>query len=359
MESRPKSLHRRFRCAISSRVPIPRLEPSNPIVSYCSVATTGFPFSFTNTLQQAMTQPVMQVVPTLPPRSSVISRSRWPYRFSAASKLPSLKLRVGNAPISLTAATMAEVPYMCIAPLRPVLGLSISSLANRRADARNSSGSASGGASVPEASRTTALSPLLPMTAPSPPRAATRVFCSPCPVQTTPAAPMRNSPACPMEMTVQSAPHRSRAFAAVAYVPSPRHSSAGSNSTPVLDMYSWYSFPSAGWPSTTSALTPRRARSEPPFPPQLASLTPPVRGLLPPMESLPELDRLVPPKSPGAKMSLLFGPRGSHWGGTSVSSIFAMSARPPRRSYSGRTDSHFASKRSIFTLRVFTPTLPY
>jgi hypothetical protein len=50
-------------------------------------------------------------------------------------------------------------------------------------------------------------------------------------------------------------PQRSRALAAVAYVPSPRHLSAGSSSTPVLDMYSWCSFPSAGWPSTTSTLT--------------------------------------------------------------------------------------------------------
>src|SRR4030042_1118980 len=64
-------------------------------------------------------------------------------------------------------------------------------------------------------------------------------------------------------------------------------------------------------------------------PPTLLSLIPPVKGLLAPMESLPELAAVVPVKSPGAITSLLCWPIGLHVGETSLFTTMDVSPRPP------------------------------
>ena len=66
------------------------------------------------------------------------------------------------------------------------------------------------------------------------------------------------------------------------------------------------------------------------LPPELASFIPSVKGLLAPTEIRPELAQLVPPRRPGAKISLLLGPIGEHVGSTSWETIAEVKPLPPR-----------------------------
>ena len=66
---------------------------------------------------------------------------------------------------------------------------------------------------------------------------------------------------------------------------------------------------------------------------------PPISGLLPPNDVLPEVVAAVPPSRPGAMTSLLSGPSESQSGGTSRSTIRDVSARPPSSAYSSGASS--------------------
>lgn len=78
----------------------------------------------------------------------------------------------------------------------------------------------------------------------------------------------------------------------------------------------------------------------------------PVRGLFAPTESLPEEGALVPERSPGAKTSLLNGPRGSHPGGTSSATIREVRALPPRRAYFSGRSSNLTSREVMLRRRI-------
>src|SRR5581483_2410014 len=104
-----------------------------------------------------------------------------------------------------------------------------------------------------------------------------------------------------------------------------------------------------GLPWTMIAFSPRRASFWPGVPPPLDSLTVPVSGLLPPTEMRCEDEALVPPRSPGQKISLLLRPSGSQVGGISSRQKRATSARPPSRCQPSGTGSSFASSRSMST----------
>ncbi len=81
------------------------------------------------------------------------------------------------------------------------------------------------------------------------------------------------------------------------------------------------------------AVMPRCPRAAPVVPPALLSFIPPVKGLFAPMDTRLVLTRLVPLKTPGAMISLLSGPRGSHVGGTSALIIVEVSPLPPSPRY--------------------------
>src|SRR5262245_26916801 len=100
------------------------------------------------------------------------------------------------------------------------------------------------------------------------------------------------------------------------------------------------------------ALIPSLISLWPSCPPTLASLMPPVRGLLVPMETRPEVVTAVPPRRPGARISLFSGPSGSQRGDTSWFKISAERARPPRSAYSAGHSSYVAVSRSIRTRRI-------
>ncbi len=165
------------------------------MVSYCTVPTTGLPALSVKRLRQAMTHPGMQRVPTFPSRARMISRSFSPRSPAAPSNCPEEKLRVGSAPISLTAPTIEAVPYRCCDPLTPSLGLVIRAWANSLQAVRKSLSSCIRTALPSAFLMTTAFSPLLPMTAPKPPRAAWLLRWSRSPVAAIPAPDIRNSPA--------------------------------------------------------------------------------------------------------------------------------------------------------------------
>ncbi len=103
---------------------------------------------------------------------------------------------------------------------------------------------------------------------------------------------------------------------------------------------------SFGWPETTIARMPSLFRSWPGFPPTLASLIPPVSGLLQPTLSRPEVGAEVPERTPGASTSRFSAPSGSHFAFfRSRRRILADSPRPPR-------SSHSFGRFSVDTFRV-------
>ena len=62
-------------------------------------------------------------------------------------------------------------------------------------------------------------------------------------------------------------------------------------------------------------------------PPAFDSLMVPVNGLFPPALSRPEHGAAVPLSSPGARISLFLGPKGSHRPGTSPATIVEVCLR--------------------------------
>ncbi|MBP1628865.1 MAG: hypothetical protein H6Q00_3340 [Holophagaceae bacterium] len=99
--------------------------------------------------------------------------------------------------------------------------------------------------------------------------------------------------------------------------------------TPSLVMWTLYQPSPLGMPSRMRACISSLASIRAAVPPALDSLMPPVRGLLAPADKRPELAAEVPVSIPGAKTSLLFGPRGWQDGGTSWATTVEVRARPP------------------------------
>ena len=120
-----------------------------------------------------MTQPVLQPWLTLPPRSRMVARWVSPPMASANSNVPAEKLLVGSPPASLRMLVSTLVPYMG-SPV-PDTPCSLMALLKRLVAATNASLSACSRKPAPLSETTMALSPLLPMTAPRPPRPANRL----------------------------------------------------------------------------------------------------------------------------------------------------------------------------------------
>ncbi len=97
------------------------------------------------------------------------------------------------------------------------------------------------------------------------------------------------------------------------------------------------------------ALTPNFAIMPALVPPTLDSLMPPVSGLFAPKELRPELDALVPESSPGAKTSLLLGPKGWHSGSTSSLTTVEVKPLPPRPIQCAGTSSILKLRFDILT----------
>ncbi len=79
-----------------------------------------------------------------------------------------------------------------------------------------------------------------------------------------------------------------------------------------------------------TAAYPSRAIAWPAWPPALASLMPPVSGLLQPTEMRPLVEAADPVSMPGAKTSLLAALSGWQRGSTSALTTRDVMARPPR-----------------------------
>ena len=173
------------------------------------------------------------------------------------------------------------------------------------------------------------------MTAPRPPRPATR-SCTPVwSVVATTAASRRISPAGPMHRAPIFSPKRRRSAARVGEVSNPRSSGASRKLALSAVTCRMRGCGSSGASSSTTALRPRRARLLPAEPPTLASLQPPVRGLLPPTDSLPAVVRPVSASRPEAKISRFCRPRASQAGWTSASRC-AGDEGPPAQAQLGR-----------------------
>ena len=79
--------------------------------------------------------------------------------------------------------------------------------------------------------------------------------------------------------------------------------------------------------------------------PALLSLIVPVSGLLAPAESLPEFAHMVPVSNPGAKISLLYLPRGSQVGFTSWDTMVDVKPLPPSTFHFSGTSSDCCRER--------------
>ena len=187
---------------------------------------------------------------------------------SAPANWLARKLRVGNAPTLLTMFISTAVPNSGNAWL--VTGLAVSILRLSYSTKRKRSWSAIAGRAAP--STTMALRFLLPITAPGPPRARLR-----CPSFMMAAMRTRCSPAGPMHSTLRrflSWPSR----AVVSPTRRPHKWAASCSVTPwgVISSHTGLS----ARPRTTSASKPLFLNRMPQKPPELASSTVPVRGLL-------------------------------------------------------------------------------
>ena len=111
------------------------------------------------------------VVP-LPPRLWMMSALFSPLSEAAPSKRPLEKLRVGRPPASFRTLISASVPYELSVPPFLVRSCVSEAFVSFLMATSNSAGLAMGTGAWPSSSSTMALSPLEPMTAPSPPRPA-------------------------------------------------------------------------------------------------------------------------------------------------------------------------------------------
>ncbi len=100
----------------------------------------------------------------------------------------------------------------------------------------------------------------------------------------------------------------------------------------MIEAFQYFPF-SSGWFSTISALICILAREEAHPVPAFDSFMPLVSGDLAPIEILEAVGALVPVTNPGAKISLLSGPRGWQVAGTSSYTIVDVSPLPPRFLY--------------------------
>ena len=150
MASMPTWLQRWFSSAMASMSPIPQLDPSRPMFSYCREATVVFPEGSAKTLEQAMMHPCTQGRPRRPspPRRSISSAIISPEIASACSKRPSRKLRVGRMPRVSHRARTAGVPKLW---RLAVFGSSLRILASSRAAAARARGSAGSSGRAPSA----------------------------------------------------------------------------------------------------------------------------------------------------------------------------------------------------------------
>ena len=114
MASSPASLHRLLSSAIASMSPMPQLEPSRAIFSYCSEATVALPAGSGKTFEHWITQPGTQGCPLQPwpPLLAMSPATASPEIASTCSKCPALKLRVGKMPRASHRARTAGVPKL-------------------------------------------------------------------------------------------------------------------------------------------------------------------------------------------------------------------------------------------------------
>ncbi len=214
--------------------------------------------------------------------------------------------------------------------------------------ALSASGSATDAPGPPAPSMTTAFSFFDPMTAPRPPRAAARMWWSGV-VTSTAAALQPISPAGPVQMRETLSPYSSRRRSTVSNEPRPSSSGAGTSLPPssvITSTERWSAFP-----VTLTARSPSSASARAAEPPELASLMPPVRGLLPPTESRPPLGTTVPAKIPAAYTMTLPGPSESASASTSRSTMAEVKPRPPSGSRSALSGSRVTVPCVRSTLR--------
>ncbi len=235
----------------------------------------------------------------------------------------------------------------------PLTGWSMRALVNVREAALNRSGSASRMPGPPSSSTVMNLTRLEPMTAPRPPRPWLRSLPEGSRTEML-AAVTRNSPAVPMQSTPAFFPRRPSMASSTAKLFLPMSSRSSWMATPSLVIRRPYQASPLGRPSMIRALMPRRANIWAAVPPTLLSLMPPVSGLLAPQERRPELEAEVPERRPGAKTSLLLGPRGWQAGGTSLATMVEVRARPPRPAQAAGVSSVRVVRSVRLTLRILS-----
>ena len=86
--------------------------------------------------------------------------------------------------------------------------------------------------------------------------------------------------------------------------------------------------------------------------PALVSLMVPVRGDFPPTEMRALVGAAVPVTIPGAKTTLLLGPRGWQFGSTSSHTMLEVSQRPPLNLYFSGTSWYLTAQSFMLTRRI-------
>ncbi len=203
----PSSSQRLSAIAMASRSLMPQFAPMRASVSYSRAEVKYFPSPSTYTFEHLMAHPGWHGCPERPPRSAMSLERVSPEIASASSNRPELKLRVGNPPRRLIVFTRLAVPYVVNVFFALLIEIA-QSLATRRSSLLPTR------LSVEPAERrggssTIAFIPLLPRTAPSPPRPACLLGYPWVSVTAIVAIGRSLSPAGPTDITVTCEPNSS------------------------------------------------------------------------------------------------------------------------------------------------------